>query len=216
MSLISSRRLPADLCPDFDHRLRQTFGILQRLHKRAAAGLHIQHDGIRAGSDLLAHDGACDERNRSRPSPSRHAARTASCPPASILPLWPINAPARCRLPAQKNASASAPCETLVSTPACRSCRRYGRVRGRTSSPPERRRPRPAEPIMRVVLSPTPPVLCLSTFMPRMPDSRPDRRIRPSPVVSSAVSSAVIPRKKPPSPRRTSDNPEYRLGNSHV
>ena len=45
------------------------------------------------------------------------------------------------------------------------------------------------------VLSPTPPVLCLSTFTPGMPDRStrmPDRTIAS---VSQAVSSAVMPRR---------------------
>ncbi|MNB96233.1 hypothetical protein D3C75_434310 [compost metagenome] len=55
--------VPAELGADVHHRLGQRDGIVQRLHERAAAGLHIEHDGVRAGGDLLAHDGAGDKRD---------------------------------------------------------------------------------------------------------------------------------------------------------
>ena len=54
-------------------------------------------------------------------------------------------------------------CETRESTRACRACRRCGRGRGPTSSARARRTPPPAARGSSDVLSPTPPVLCLST-----------------------------------------------------
>ena len=47
---------------DVHHGLRQHARFVGRLHERARAALHIQHDGIRARRDLLAHDARCDQR----------------------------------------------------------------------------------------------------------------------------------------------------------
>ena len=54
------RRPPRSLaCPD--HRLRQFLCFLYRLHEGAVTVFHVEDDGIRPGSELLAHDGCGDE-----------------------------------------------------------------------------------------------------------------------------------------------------------
>ena len=53
----------ARLRADIDHGLRQRDGILQRVHQRAAAGLHIQHNCARAARQLLGYDARGDQRD---------------------------------------------------------------------------------------------------------------------------------------------------------
>ncbi|MNN46819.1 hypothetical protein D3C81_1612160 [compost metagenome] len=44
--------------------MSECLGIIGCFHKCACSSLHIKHDGIRACCNLLAHYGACDQRNR--------------------------------------------------------------------------------------------------------------------------------------------------------
>ena len=84
---------------------------------------------------------------------------------------------------------------------ACRACRRCGRARGRRSSARSRRRPRRAGASIRLTLSPTPPVECLSSTGPRsfsssqrstMPDAiRPRVNATRSGVVMSRKNTAI-------------------------
>ncbi|MNS91468.1 hypothetical protein D3C72_1255610 [compost metagenome] len=57
-------RSAADIIPNADHGMSECLGILGGLHKCACSSLHIKHDRIRACCNLLAHNGACDQRNR--------------------------------------------------------------------------------------------------------------------------------------------------------
>ena len=56
-------RLAAGHFADLDHLGRELARIVQRLHKRTAAALDVQHDDVRTGGQLLGHDAADDERD---------------------------------------------------------------------------------------------------------------------------------------------------------
>ncbi len=55
--------LLAGILPNPHHHLRQFSRLRQGGHKRAAAQLHIQHNGIRAACQLLRHNGRGDQRD---------------------------------------------------------------------------------------------------------------------------------------------------------
>ncbi|MNC50653.1 hypothetical protein D3C75_999060 [compost metagenome] len=56
-------RVAAQMCTDIDHGLGQGNGIIERLHKRTAAGFDIEYDGVCAGGDFFAHNRAGNQRN---------------------------------------------------------------------------------------------------------------------------------------------------------
>ena len=91
-------------------------------------------------------------------------------------------------------------CGSRGCAPACRACRRCGRGRGRRSSARSRRRPRAIGASIRLTLSPTPPVECLSTTGPgrrgRQSSTRPD--CRPWRGVSATRSSRSCHGRTPP------------------
>ena len=47
---------------DLRHGLGQTDGVIHGFHQRAGAGLDVQDDGVRTGSELLGHNGGGDQR----------------------------------------------------------------------------------------------------------------------------------------------------------
>ena len=108
---------------DVHHRLRQHARFFRRLHERARAALHIQHDGIRARGDLLAHDAGRNQRG------AGHAAGDIA---QGVE--FPIGGSQVFRLAAQHDAMffqllpefgfAQIDAVALRSIPACRSCRR--------------------------------------------------------------------------------------------
>ncbi len=49
--------------PERDHRLGEHARIGDRLHECAVADLHVEHDRVRAGGDLLRHDAGRDQRH---------------------------------------------------------------------------------------------------------------------------------------------------------
>ena len=152
--------------PIVDHGLGQRPRVLERLHERAVAGLHVEHEGVDALRHLLAHDRGGDER------PALHggghvAQRVELAVGGRDLRRLADEAPGRSsRSTARNSCEREAAPGSPGSTPACRACRRCGRGRGRRSSARRRRRPRPAGARTRLVLSPTPPVECLSTLGP--------------------------------------------------
>ena len=48
---------------DAHHLPRELKGGFLRFHERAGAGLYVQHDGARAGGELLGHDARNDQRD---------------------------------------------------------------------------------------------------------------------------------------------------------
>ncbi len=46
---------------DPDHKARQLFGIIFRLHESAVSALDVQQNSVGSGSQLLAHDAGCDQ-----------------------------------------------------------------------------------------------------------------------------------------------------------
>ena len=48
---------------EIDHLLREDARVVDALHERAVADLHVEHDRLRAGSELLRHDRGGDERH---------------------------------------------------------------------------------------------------------------------------------------------------------
>ena len=48
---------------DVHHHAGQLAGVFLRLHERAVAVFYVQHDGVGAGGDFLAHNGAGNERD---------------------------------------------------------------------------------------------------------------------------------------------------------
>ena len=160
--IIASVRTPVGVA-DRDERLGEAASVRLGLHERAAAGFHVEHQAVDPLRDLLAHDRRADERGCSRPCRSRRAARTASGRPGRFRPSvrsWRSRRVGIARL-------------HLVE-------RQWTRKPGIDSSlssvPPVCPRPRPdiigtgtphaATSGARIsdVLSPTPPVLCLSTL----------------------------------------------------
>ena len=56
----TSRSAPA---PERQHHLGEPLRILDRLHERAVAHLHVEHDRLRTGGQLLRHDRGGDQRD---------------------------------------------------------------------------------------------------------------------------------------------------------
>ena len=48
--------------PELEHRLGEGAGVVERLHERAVADLHVEHDRVGAARDLLRHDRGRDQR----------------------------------------------------------------------------------------------------------------------------------------------------------
>ena len=178
---------------DRHQRLGQLAGCRERLHERAAAGLDVEHERVDPLGDLLAHDRGADEGNaldRAGDVAQRVQLLVGRCDLRRSGRSWRSRfaaAPPSSRRSTGRRGSRG-------SLRACRACRRCGPDRGPTSSAPARRTPRPAAPGSSEVLSPTPPVLCLSTLTPGMSlrSTRTPEWTMAS--VSHAVSSAVIPR----------------------
>ena len=55
--------LPAGPPPEVDHLLGEDARVVERLHERAVADLHVEHDRIGPRRDLLRHDRRGDERD---------------------------------------------------------------------------------------------------------------------------------------------------------
>ena len=68
---------------------------------------------------------------------------------------------------------------------------------------------------MRVVVSPTPPVECLSTFIPSIEDRSTLSRNEPLPSLNLHVLYQSYRENKSPSPVHLLDNQEYRLLYNH-
>ena len=64
MSADDRPHLEPGFVADGHHRRRQGAGLVQRLHERAGADLHVEHDGVGPRRQLLAHDAAGDQRQR--------------------------------------------------------------------------------------------------------------------------------------------------------
>ena len=154
-------RRDAVVAAEGDHRLGELPGARDVLHERAGADLDVQHERAGALGDLLAHDRARDERDRldgagdvaqgvellvgrgqvvarradhrADVAQLRHELRTGDAWLAS--PGW---------------------------TRACRGCRPCGRARGRTAAGTAAPQAATSGESGSVILSPTPPVECLS------------------------------------------------------
>ena len=158
------------------------------------ADLHVEQDRVGAGGDLLRHHRGRDQRRARAPCRSRRAARRAPRPPARGSPVWATTAQPTRATWSTISAHAEPDAEARGSTRACRACRRCAP------------RPRPRHLGHRhahaaasgastiVVLSPTPPVECLSTTAPA--ERREVDRRRPSRIMrrdSSSVSASREP-----------------------
>ena len=84
-------RFAAYVVADADHGVCHLPGILHRFHERACAGFNIQHNRIRAGGDLLARDGAGNQRNGV--DGGRHIPERVQFLSAGVrFPVWPMTA----------------------------------------------------------------------------------------------------------------------------
>ena len=149
-----------------------------RLHERAAARLHVEHQRVDPLGDLLAHDRRGDERD-ALDGAGHVAQRVELLVGRRDLGGLPDHARSRPSSSAALHlVERQVDAEAGNRLAACRACRRCGRGRGPTSS--ARRTPHAAASGARTsdVLSPTPPVLCLSTLTPGMAD-RSSRDARP-------------------------------------
>ena len=158
--------LLAHAAADRDHRLGQRLASPSKaLHEGAVAGLHVEHERVDALGHLLAHDRGGDERqalDRGRDV----AQRVELAVGGGDLGRLADQAEAALAAARRGTRRGSGRRGSPGSTRACRGCRRCGRGRGPRSSARRRRRPRRAAPSTRLVLSPTPPVECLSTLRP--------------------------------------------------
>ena len=55
--------LQPGVTPELEHHLGQLTRVLDRLHEGAIADLHVEHDRVGAGRDLLRHDAGGDQRH---------------------------------------------------------------------------------------------------------------------------------------------------------
>ena len=119
--------------------------VLARLHERAVAGLHVEHEPADALGDLLAHDRRGDQRNAL--DGAGHVAQRVELAVGrrDLRRLADQRAADRRDRPPQL-VERQARCGTRESIRACRACRRCGRGRGPTSSAQARRTRPPAAP----------------------------------------------------------------------
>ena len=175
------------------HRLGQILRRAQVGHERPLPHLDVEQQPRRPGGELLGHDAGRDQRDRRHRR--GHVAERVQ-PLVGRAPRPPSERP-----PQRRSASPARPAPaprarpgSRGSTPACRASRRCARARGRRAWPPAPRSAATSGATTSVVLSPTPPVECLSaTGLPT-----PVRSIRaPESTIASrsaVVSASVIPR----------------------
>ena len=148
--------------PERDHRRGQLAGVVDGLHEGTGADLHVEDQRAGALGDLLAHDRRRDQRDRLARCRSRRAGRRASCRPgASPSPAAQIDRPDRLELGEHLVVGHGRPA-SRGSTRACRGCRRCGRARVRDSCGTATPHAATSGASGSVILSPTPPVECLS------------------------------------------------------
>ena len=155
--------------PDRHHHLRQPARIHLLLHERAVAHLHVEHQRIHALRQLLRHDRRRDQRNRFHRA--RDIAQRVQLPVRGreLVGLADEGEP-DARQAASRNSST------------VRFVRKPGIDSSLSSVPPVWPSARPdiigtttpaaaaSGATMKLVLSPTPPVECLSTFTPGIAD----------------------------------------------
>ena len=165
-----------------------------RLHERAAAPLHVEHQRVEPFGQLLAHDARGDQRDR------RHGRRHVAERVELAVGGHEVG-----RRAADHAADAARDglhflgrqirCGSRESLRACRACRRWRRGRGRRSSAPADRNRPSSGASGSETLSPMPPVECLSTL-----GDSPAGHLSVAPEwsmcsVRAAVSATVMPRK---------------------
>ena len=157
-------------CPSAIIVSREHPCIRQRLHERAVADLHVEHDRVGACGDLLRHDARGDQRHVV--DGRRHVAQRVELLVGrnEVAGLTDDREPDLPHLRDELRRS-SARRGSRESTRACRVSRRCARGRDRSSSRTGRRTQRRSDRPTSVVLSPTPPVECLSTT--RRPSAAP-------------------------------------------
>ena len=111
---------------------------LDRLHERAAARLHVQHQRVDALGDLLAHDRRRDQRD-ALDRAGHVAQRVELLVRGRDLGGLADEAAADLREHRAGTRRATGRCGSPGSIRACRACRRCGRARGPTSSARPRR-----------------------------------------------------------------------------
>ncbi len=186
--------LHAGRVADRHERFGQAARIRGGLHERAAAGLHVEHERVDAFGDLLAHDRRADERDaldgaghvaqrvqllvgrRDLRGLADHRAADASERRLHLLERQ-VDAKAGDRLELVERAAGMA------------------RARGPDIIGTGTPHAAASGARMSDVLSPTPPVLCLSTLTPGTSDRSTRMPECTMASVSDAVSSAVIPRR---------------------
>ena len=165
MSVISACTLLVHAAADAHHRLRQAARVHLLLHEGAAAHLDVQHQRVHALGQLLRHDGRRDQRNR-----FHRGGDVAQRVELAVGRREPVGladeAQARARRAAPGTLRRSDRCGSREWIPACRACRRCGPsarpdIIGTTTPAAAA-----SGATIRLVLSPTPPVECLSTLTP--------------------------------------------------
>ena len=166
MRVMSASVRTPDGCADRDQRLGERARSSSGLHERAVAALHVEHQAADALGDLLAHDRRGDERD-ALDRAGDVAQRVELLSAGAISDVWPIMRAADRRRARARNSSSDRPIAEAgdrlelveraagVAEPAARH-HRHDR----------RRRRRRAARGSSDILSPTPPVLCLSTLTP--------------------------------------------------
>ena len=162
-----------------DHRLCEFDGIIKGLHEGAAARLDIEQDTVGAGREFLAHDGRSNQRNavnRSRDIAQGIELLVGRCKVA--------------RLTDDADAAFIDRIEELFARESRLITRNRPRPLILATLPPQAAT---MGAQISVVLSPTPPVECLSTFLPAMAERSiisPDLAMT---FVSSVISWSVMP-----------------------
>ena len=149
---------------ELEHRLGELARVVERLHEGAVADLDVEHDRLGAGGDLLRHDARRDQRDAV--DGRGHVAKGVE-PLVGRDEVRGLRRRSRCRRrePARRTRRARARRGSPGSTRACRASRPYGRARGRSSSRTGTPQAATIGPTAIDVLSPTPPVECLSTTL---------------------------------------------------
>ena len=177
------------------------------LHERAGAELHVEHERVGALGDLLRHDARGDQRDRLDRA-GDVAQRVELLVGRSEARAGGADDRADVAQLREHLVVATAPRASRGSTRACRACRRCGRGRGRDSCGTATPNAATSGASGRVILSPTPPVECLSTV--GLPS--PAKLIRSPDAIIASVMTRISSRSMPLQQHRHRERRHLRVG----